>query len=175
MTETVCLFVFNVPSTTRSFRDGTPLTVPCEGREARWIHRPDRESNPGPSRGSPLRYRCATEAPYRQRQTDRQRDRQKLKREKATNSETDRNGQRDRNTRVYVAIQKHRHTQKDRDTETNTETEGDTHAEFLMIKGGGAFSICVHPRISKRSRDECIKLRMVIKPTTSEFYNTKTK
>ena len=27
--------VFNVPSTARSFRDGTPFTVPCEGREAR--------------------------------------------------------------------------------------------------------------------------------------------
>ena len=32
------LVVFNVPSTARSFRDGTPpppFTVPCEGREAR--------------------------------------------------------------------------------------------------------------------------------------------
>ena len=29
------LFVFYVPSTARSFRDGTPFTVPCEGREAR--------------------------------------------------------------------------------------------------------------------------------------------
>ena len=28
----VCLFVFHVPSTARSFRDGTPFTVPCEGR-----------------------------------------------------------------------------------------------------------------------------------------------
>ena len=40
-----------------------PFTVPCEGHDAQWIHRPDRESNPGPSRGSPLRYRCATETP----------------------------------------------------------------------------------------------------------------
>ena len=31
----VWLVVFNVPSTARSFRDGTPFTVPCEGREAR--------------------------------------------------------------------------------------------------------------------------------------------
>ena len=33
---TVCLFVFYVPSTARSFRDGNPIlqfTVPCEGRE----------------------------------------------------------------------------------------------------------------------------------------------
>ena len=29
------LVVFSVPSTARSFRDGTPFTVPCEGREAR--------------------------------------------------------------------------------------------------------------------------------------------
>ena len=29
------LVVFNVPSTSRSFRDGTLFTVPCEGREAR--------------------------------------------------------------------------------------------------------------------------------------------
>ena len=42
-----------------------PFTVPCEGREARWIHHFDRELNPGPSHGSPLRYRCATQAPQR--------------------------------------------------------------------------------------------------------------
>ena len=29
------LLVFNVPSIARSFRDGTPFTVPCDGREAR--------------------------------------------------------------------------------------------------------------------------------------------
>ena len=40
-----------------------PFTVPCEGREARLIHRSDRELNPRPSHGSPLRYRCATQAP----------------------------------------------------------------------------------------------------------------
>ena len=39
-----------------------PFTVPCEGREARYIHRSDRELNPGPSHCSPLRYRCATQA-----------------------------------------------------------------------------------------------------------------
>ena len=38
----------------------TPFTVPCEGREAR----SDRELNPGPSHGSPLRYRCVTQAPH---------------------------------------------------------------------------------------------------------------
>ena len=43
-----------------------PFTVPCEGREARYIHRSDRELNPGPSHGSPLRYRCATQAPCQQ-------------------------------------------------------------------------------------------------------------
>ena len=40
-----------------------PFTVPCERSEARLIHRSDRELNPGPSHGSPLRYRCATQAP----------------------------------------------------------------------------------------------------------------
>ena len=37
-----------------------PFTVPCEGREARFLHLSHRESNPGPSRGSPLHYRCTT-------------------------------------------------------------------------------------------------------------------
>ena len=36
------LVVFYVPSTARSFRDGTtpppPFTVPCEGREAQFLH-----------------------------------------------------------------------------------------------------------------------------------------
>ena len=41
-----------------------PFTVPCEGHEARLIHRTHWESNPGPSRGSPLLYRCATPAPF---------------------------------------------------------------------------------------------------------------
>ena len=40
-----------------------PFTVPCEGREVRFLHRSHRESNPGPSRGSPLHYHCATPAP----------------------------------------------------------------------------------------------------------------
>ena len=40
-----------------------PFTVPYEGHEARQIHR---ESNPGSSRGSPLRYRCATQPPPEQ-------------------------------------------------------------------------------------------------------------
>ena len=30
------LFVFYVPSTARSFRDGTPFTVPWKGREPRY-------------------------------------------------------------------------------------------------------------------------------------------
>ena len=47
----------------RGHLETAPLfTAPCEGREARWIHRSDRESSPGPSHGSPLRYRCATQA-----------------------------------------------------------------------------------------------------------------
>ena len=40
-----------------------PFTVHCEGREARQIHCSHRESNPGPSGGSPLRYCCNTQAP----------------------------------------------------------------------------------------------------------------
>ena len=39
------------------------VTVPCEGREVRFLHSTHRESNPGPSRGSPLHYHCATQAP----------------------------------------------------------------------------------------------------------------
>ena len=42
-----------------------PFTVPCEGRVVRFLHRSHRESNPGPSRGSPLHDRCATQAPLR--------------------------------------------------------------------------------------------------------------
>ena len=34
------LIVFSVISTARSFRDSAPFTVPCEGREARFLHRP---------------------------------------------------------------------------------------------------------------------------------------
>ena len=41
-----------------------PFIVTCERREARFLHRPLRKLNPGPSRGSPLHYRCATPAPH---------------------------------------------------------------------------------------------------------------
>ena len=58
------LVVFYVPSTTRSFRDDSPInTVPCEGLEARFLHRPHLESNPGSLRGSPLHNCCAVPAP----------------------------------------------------------------------------------------------------------------
>ena len=40
-----------------------PFTVPCEGREARFLHRSYQESNPRTSRGSSLHYRCVTPAP----------------------------------------------------------------------------------------------------------------
>ena len=40
-----------------------PFTVTYEGLEARFLHRYHWESNPGPSRGSPLHYRCGTQAP----------------------------------------------------------------------------------------------------------------
>ena len=39
-----------------------PFTVPYEGREARFLHRLHRQSNPGSLHGSPLRNRCATPA-----------------------------------------------------------------------------------------------------------------
>ena len=39
-----------------------PFTVPCQGREAPLLHHSHRESNPRPSCGSPLHYRCATPA-----------------------------------------------------------------------------------------------------------------
>ena len=40
-----------------------PFTVPCDGREAQFLHLSHRELNPGPSRGSTLQYRCAMPAP----------------------------------------------------------------------------------------------------------------
>ena len=46
--------MFYVPSTARSFRDGTPFIVPCEGREARFLHRSHRKSNSGLLHGRPL-------------------------------------------------------------------------------------------------------------------------
>ena len=36
-----------------------PFTVPCEGREARFLHHSHQESNPGSSRGSSIHYRRA--------------------------------------------------------------------------------------------------------------------
>ena len=50
------LVVFYVPSTAMSLRDN-----PIYWKSV--LHRSQRESNPGPSRGSPLHYRCATPAP----------------------------------------------------------------------------------------------------------------
>ena len=41
-----------------------PFTVPCEGREAQFLHRPHQKWNPGSLRGSPLHNRCAKPAPY---------------------------------------------------------------------------------------------------------------
>ena len=40
-----------------------PFTVPCEGREALFLHCSHQESNLGPSHGSPLHNRRATQAP----------------------------------------------------------------------------------------------------------------
>ena len=37
-----------------------PITIPCEGREGRFLYLPHRESNPESLRGSPLHNRCAT-------------------------------------------------------------------------------------------------------------------
>ena len=39
-----------------------PFTVPCEGREARFLHHTHQESYPRPLRGSLWHYRCATPA-----------------------------------------------------------------------------------------------------------------
>ena len=44
----------NVPWTAGSFKVAPPLTLPCEGREARFLHPIHRESNPGSLHGSPL-------------------------------------------------------------------------------------------------------------------------
>ena len=46
-----------------------PFTVPCEGHEACFLHRPHRESNPGSLRGSPLHNRCAIPAPRLEQQS----------------------------------------------------------------------------------------------------------
>ena len=63
--ENIWLVVFNVPLTARSFRDGTPIYCPLhEGREARFLYCSHRESIPGSLCGSPLHYRCATQAPH---------------------------------------------------------------------------------------------------------------
>ena len=61
------LVVFYVPSTRGHLETARPFTVPCEGREARFLHCSNRESNPGSSRGSPLHYRCATPATHPKR------------------------------------------------------------------------------------------------------------
>ena len=42
-----------------------PLTVPCEGHESCFLHRPHLESNPGSLRGSPLHNRCTMPAPQK--------------------------------------------------------------------------------------------------------------
>ena len=42
----------------RGHLDSTQIYFPCEWREARFLHRTHWESNPGPSRGSPLHNRC---------------------------------------------------------------------------------------------------------------------
>ena len=50
----------------RGHRETVPqFTASCEGREARFLHRSHRESNPGPSRGIPLHNRCARPAPHK--------------------------------------------------------------------------------------------------------------
>ena len=41
-----------------------PFTVPCDGHEARFLHRSHGESNPRPSHGSPIHYRCAMPVLY---------------------------------------------------------------------------------------------------------------
>ena len=60
----LCLFVcVLVPSTARSFRDGTPIYCPLR-RTRSSVNSPfPLGIEPGPSRDSPLRYRCATPAP----------------------------------------------------------------------------------------------------------------
>ena len=42
------------------------LTIPCEGREIRFLHCPYWESNPGLLHGTPLHIRCATPALLRE-------------------------------------------------------------------------------------------------------------
>ena len=57
------LVVFYVPSTARSFRDGVPIYCPLRRTWSSVSTPYPPGTNPGPSRGSPLHYRCARPAP----------------------------------------------------------------------------------------------------------------
>ena len=59
----ICWLCFTSHGQRGHLETAPPFIVPCEGGEARFLHRSHRESNPGPSRGSPLHYRCLTTAP----------------------------------------------------------------------------------------------------------------
>ena len=58
-----CLFVFYVPSTARLFRDDTPIYCPLRRTWSSVFTPFPLGIEPGPSRGSPLHNRCATQAP----------------------------------------------------------------------------------------------------------------
>ena len=58
----VCSLCFTSHRQRGHLETAPAFTVPCEGRESGFLHRSHRGSNPGPSRGSPLHYRCTTPA-----------------------------------------------------------------------------------------------------------------
>ena len=53
----------NMP-TPPPLRTVTDALIPASFRLVVFLHRSNRESNPGPSRGSPLQYRCAKPAHF---------------------------------------------------------------------------------------------------------------
>ena len=59
------LVVFYVPSTARSFSDGTPTYCPLRRTWSSVFTPFPRRTNPGPSLGSPLHYHCATPASWK--------------------------------------------------------------------------------------------------------------
>ena len=63
----VCLFVFYVPSTARSFRNSTPPPLPSLAKDVKLgkYTIPTGNRKPGPLCGSPLCYCCATQAFFR--------------------------------------------------------------------------------------------------------------
>ena len=57
------VIVFNVPSTAKSFKDGTAIYCPLQRIKGWFLHPPYRELNSGSLRGSSLTNHCTKPAP----------------------------------------------------------------------------------------------------------------